>query len=171
MYVGDKNPLADWIKFGDDRLSGLASAEGQILPFPIDFDGRSYNTLILPCERVMWINKQKQIFDNFRYFLVPNLSKWRCHSTMENNFQNWKQTVKIDLLIFQTAEVWHLWWSKKRILFSCYSSNQQDISREEFASYVPMLFRRLQEKVDEQWTQATAIPMIDSRCLSSGLEL
>jgi len=28
-------------------------AEGQILPFPIDFDGRPYNTLTLPCERVM----------------------------------------------------------------------------------------------------------------------
>ena len=39
-------------KFGDDRFTGLASAEGQILPFPIDFDGRPYNTLTLPCERV-----------------------------------------------------------------------------------------------------------------------
>ena len=44
------------VKFGDDRLRGLASAEGQILPFPIDFDGRPYNTLTLPCERV--INEQ-----------------------------------------------------------------------------------------------------------------
>jgi len=42
-------------KFGDDRFLGLASAEGQILPFPIDFDGRPYNTLTLPCERVMLI--------------------------------------------------------------------------------------------------------------------
>ena len=25
---------------GDDRFRGLASAEGQISPFPIDFDGR-----------------------------------------------------------------------------------------------------------------------------------
>jgi len=31
-------------KFGDDRFRGLASAEGQILPFPADFDGRSCNT-------------------------------------------------------------------------------------------------------------------------------
>jgi len=31
-------------KFGGDRFRGLASAEGQILPFPIDFDGRPYNT-------------------------------------------------------------------------------------------------------------------------------
>ena len=40
-------------KFGDDRFRGLASAEGQILPFSIDFDGRPYNTLTLPCERVI----------------------------------------------------------------------------------------------------------------------
>ena len=39
--------------FGDDRFRGLASAEGQILSFPIDFDGRPYNTLTLPCERVI----------------------------------------------------------------------------------------------------------------------
>ena len=43
-------------KFGDDRFRCLASAEGQILPFPIDFDGRPYNTLTLPCERVMILN-------------------------------------------------------------------------------------------------------------------
>ena len=52
-------------KFGDDRLRGLASAEGQILPFPIDFDGRTYNTLTLPCERVMgrmwWIEASSAI--------------------------------------------------------------------------------------------------------------
>ena len=40
-------------KLGYDRFRGLASAEGQILPFPIDFDGRPYNTLTLPCERVI----------------------------------------------------------------------------------------------------------------------
>ena len=34
-------------KFGDDRFRGLTSAEGQILPFPIDFDGRPYNTVWL----------------------------------------------------------------------------------------------------------------------------
>jgi len=32
-------------KFGDDRLRGLGSAEGQSSPFPIDFDGRPYNTV------------------------------------------------------------------------------------------------------------------------------
>ena len=40
-------------KFDDDRFRGLASTEGQILPFPTDFDGRPYNTLTLPCERVI----------------------------------------------------------------------------------------------------------------------
>ena len=42
-----------YFKFGDDRFRGLASAEGQILPFSIDVDGRPYNTLTLPCERVI----------------------------------------------------------------------------------------------------------------------
>ena len=31
-------------KFGDDRFRGFWLAEGQILPFPIDFEGRLYNT-------------------------------------------------------------------------------------------------------------------------------
>jgi len=39
-------------KFGDDWFRGLASAECQILPFPIDFDGHPYNTLTLPCDGV-----------------------------------------------------------------------------------------------------------------------
>jgi len=30
-------------KFGDDRFKGFWLAEGQILPFPIDFEGRPYN--------------------------------------------------------------------------------------------------------------------------------
>ena len=40
-------------KFGDDRLRGLGVVAGQILAFPIDFAGRPYNTLTLPCERVI----------------------------------------------------------------------------------------------------------------------
>jgi len=55
---GEKNPqridakfvlvvreLMTFFEFGDDRLRGLRSAEGQTLPFPINFDGRPYNTL------------------------------------------------------------------------------------------------------------------------------
>ena len=44
-------------KFGDDRLRGSGVVAGQISAFPIDFAGRPYNTLTLPCERViMFLN-------------------------------------------------------------------------------------------------------------------
>jgi len=49
----DVRDVITWFEFGDDRLRGFRSAEGQSLPFPIDFDGRPYNTLTLPCERVI----------------------------------------------------------------------------------------------------------------------
>ena len=41
-------------KFGDDRLRVSGLVVGQILAFPIDFAGRPYNTLTLPCERVIY---------------------------------------------------------------------------------------------------------------------
>ena len=40
-------------KFGDDRLRGSGVVAGQISAFPTDFAGRPYNTLTLPCERVI----------------------------------------------------------------------------------------------------------------------
>ena len=40
-------------KFGDDRLRRSGVVAGQISAFPIDFAGRPYNTLALPCERVI----------------------------------------------------------------------------------------------------------------------
>ena len=40
-------------KFGDDRLRGSGVVAGQVSAFPIDFAGRPYNTLTLPCERVI----------------------------------------------------------------------------------------------------------------------
>ena len=40
-------------KFGDDRLRGSGVVAGQISAFPIDVAGRPYNTLTLPCERVI----------------------------------------------------------------------------------------------------------------------
>ena len=40
-------------KFGDDHLRGSGVVAGQISAFPIDFAGRPYNTLALPCERVI----------------------------------------------------------------------------------------------------------------------
>ena len=68
VYMGRRNPLTDWAhfflvkdihdvikhaKFGDDRLRGSGVVAGQILTIPIDFAGRPYNTLTLPCERVI----------------------------------------------------------------------------------------------------------------------
>ena len=44
-------------KFGDDRLRGSGVVAGQMSAFPIDFAGRPYNTLTLPCERV--INQER----------------------------------------------------------------------------------------------------------------
>ena len=40
-------------KFGDDRLRGSGVVADQISAFPIDFAGRPYNTLTLPCDRVI----------------------------------------------------------------------------------------------------------------------
>ena len=42
--------------FGDHRLRVFWVAGGQISPSPIDFHRRPYNTLALPCERVMRMN-------------------------------------------------------------------------------------------------------------------
>ena len=72
VYMGRRNPLTDWAHFflvkdihdvikhatfGDDRLRGSGVVASQILAFPIDFAGRPYNTLTLPCERVITDNR------------------------------------------------------------------------------------------------------------------
>jgi len=51
--VKDIHDVIKHAKFGDDRLRGSEVVAGQILAFPIDFAGRPYNTLTLPCERVI----------------------------------------------------------------------------------------------------------------------
>jgi len=51
--VKDIHDVIKHAKFGDDRLRGSGVVVGQILAFPIDFAGRPYNTLTLPCERVI----------------------------------------------------------------------------------------------------------------------
>jgi len=53
FLVKDIHDVITHAKFGDDRLRGLGVVAGQISAFPIDFAGRPYNTLTLPCERVM----------------------------------------------------------------------------------------------------------------------
>jgi len=46
FLVVDVRDIITCFKFGDDRLRGLSSADGQILPFPIDFDGRPYSLVL-----------------------------------------------------------------------------------------------------------------------------
>jgi len=53
--VKDIHDVIKLAKFDDDRLRGSGVVAGQISAFPIDFAGRSYNTLTLPCERVISI--------------------------------------------------------------------------------------------------------------------
>ena len=52
--VVDIPDVVNYTNFGDHRLRGFWVAGGQISPSPIDFHRRPYNTLALPCERVMW---------------------------------------------------------------------------------------------------------------------
>ena len=56
FLVKDIHDVITYAKFGDDRLRGLGIVAGQISAFPIDFAGRPYNTLTLPCERVIKIH-------------------------------------------------------------------------------------------------------------------
>jgi len=51
--VVDIPDVVKYANFGDHRLRGFWVAEGQISPSPIDFHRRPYNTLALPCERVI----------------------------------------------------------------------------------------------------------------------
>jgi len=48
--VLDVHDVITPFKFGDDRFRGLGSAEGQSSAFPVDFGGRPYNSLTLPCD-------------------------------------------------------------------------------------------------------------------------
>ena len=51
--VVDIHDAVTYANFGDHRLRGFWVAGGQISLSPIDFHRRSYNTLALPCERVI----------------------------------------------------------------------------------------------------------------------
>ena len=52
--VVDIPDLLKYTNFGDHRLRGFWVAGGQISPSPIDFHRCPYNTLALPCERVIY---------------------------------------------------------------------------------------------------------------------
>jgi len=51
--VKDIHDVIKHAKFGDYRWRGSGVVADQISAFPIDFAGRPYNTLTLPCERVI----------------------------------------------------------------------------------------------------------------------
>jgi len=51
--VKDIHDIITRAKFGDDRLRGSRVVAGQISAFSIGFAGRPYNTVTLPCERVI----------------------------------------------------------------------------------------------------------------------
>jgi len=53
--VVDIPDVVTYTNFGDHRLRGFWVAGGQISPSPIDFHRRPYNSLALPCERVIGI--------------------------------------------------------------------------------------------------------------------
>jgi len=53
--VVDIPDVVTYTNFGDHRLRGFWVAGGQISPSPIDFYRRPYNTLALPCERVIGV--------------------------------------------------------------------------------------------------------------------
>jgi len=53
--VVDIPDVVTYTNFGDHRLTGFWVAGGQISPSPIDFHRRPYNTLALPCERLMFL--------------------------------------------------------------------------------------------------------------------
>ena len=59
MVVGTPE-LITHENFGDDRIRDFGAAGDQILPFPIDFDRRPYNTLALLCECVIETNQPPQ---------------------------------------------------------------------------------------------------------------
>jgi len=59
--VKDIHDVIKHAKFGDDRLRGSGVVAGQISAFPIDSAGRPYNTLTLPCERVIGLSQRRWI--------------------------------------------------------------------------------------------------------------
>jgi len=59
--VKDIHDVMKHAKFGEDRLRGSGVVAGQISALPIDFAGRPYNTLTLPCERVIHLQVFSEI--------------------------------------------------------------------------------------------------------------
>ena len=106
-------------KFGDDRLRGLASAEGQFLPFPIDFDARPYNTLTLPCER-MYIWERRQSHTHVWAFFARLFSAlWRYILSPGTIVLKWSKDPEYnkEMDAYDLKEKWY--WHSTNILMHC----------------------------------------------------
>ena len=77
-------------KLGDDRLRGSGVVAGQISAFPIDFAGRPYNTLTLPCERVIlcltWTVNANSLKQNI-IVIKEVCSSYSCHLGWMNKWR------------------------------------------------------------------------------------
>jgi len=62
-------------KFGDDRLRGSGLVAGQISAFSFDFAGRPYNTITLPCERVIITPSNANIADVYTAHLPTTVKQ------------------------------------------------------------------------------------------------
>ena len=72
--VVDITDVVTCTNFGDHRLRGFWVAGGQISPSPIDFHRRPYNTLALPCERVIVVTNRDGQTDRQTYaddYIIP----------------------------------------------------------------------------------------------------
>jgi len=76
-------------KFGDDRLRGSGVVAGQITAFPIDFAGRPYNTLTLPCERVIALFMKKPSSQKRSGIarIVKKSHSFTCHSRVYSRME------------------------------------------------------------------------------------
>jgi len=115
-----ETPKSIWIKFcmvvdipdvvtytnlGDHRLRGFWVAGGQISPSPIDFHRCPYNTLALPCERVMHQYQVKKVKTAHSQSMMANyISDTHHKCTAKHRFQSNERHVLIKTSdVFQTS--------------------------------------------------------------------
>ena len=81
--VVDIPNIITYTNFGDHQLTGFWVAGGQISPSPIDFHRRPYNTLALPCERVISeITYLTEFYGKFGKITIVSMGKsLNCHKS------------------------------------------------------------------------------------------
>jgi len=80
--VVDIPDVVKYANFGDHRLRGFWVTGGQILPSPIDFHRRPYNTLALLCERVILASYDQPARQDLR-----NYTSLQAHNMLFNQVQ------------------------------------------------------------------------------------